>query len=139
MKKSKRQQKIVDLITAGNIATQEELNSHLEVSGFFVNQSSVSRDLDELGIVKVNGFYSLPQLRPAANAFGISTLDTAGDNLIVARCEPGLATAAAVAIDRAKIPDIVGTIAGDDTIFVAVKDRNAQKQTIRRIRGIFDG
>jgi len=139
MKKSKRQQRIVDLITAGNVSTQEELNSLLEESGFFVNQSSISRDLDELGIVKVNGFYSLPMLRPASNAFGVSSLDTAGDNLVVARCEPGLAAAAAVAIDRAKIPEIVGTIAGDDTIFVAVKDRNAQKQTIRSIRRIFDG
>ena len=139
MKKSKRQQKIVDLITARDIPTQEELTELLEAGGCSATQSSVSRDLDELGIVKVNGFYSLPSLRAGANPFGLSGLDTAGANLIVARCEPGLAAAAAVAIDREKLPQIVGTLAGDDTIFVAVKDRNSQKQAIRRIRALFDG
>jgi len=139
MKKSKRQQRIVDLVTAGNVATQEELSDLLGKSGFPVTQSSISRDLDELGIVKVNGSYSLPRLRAGSNIFGLSGIESAGENLIVARCEPGLAAAAAVAIDREKIPEIVGTIAGDDTIFVAVKDRQAQKQTIRRIRTIFDG
>lgn len=138
MKKSKRQQKILDLITAKNISTQEELNELLEKSGIFVNQSSVSRDLDELGIIKVNGFYSLPQIQNQANAFGLVGLETAGDVLVIAKCEPGLASAIAVLIDRAKIPEIVGTIAGDDTIFIAVKDKNHQKLVVKKVWEIFE-
>lgn len=139
MNKAERQQKIVDLITAGNIPTQELLSELLEGAGFSVNQSSISRDLDELGIVKVNGFYSLPQIEQKGNAFGFSGLDTAGDNLVVVRCEPGLAAAAAVAIDRAKITEIVGTIAGDDTIFIATRDRHDQRSTMRRVREVLGG
>lgn len=139
MNKAARQQKIVDLITAGDISTQEALADLLEAGGFAVTQSSISRDLDEMGIIKVNGYYSLPQIEKKGNAFGISALDTAGDNLVVVRCEPGLATAAAVSIDRAKIDEIVGTIAGDDTIFVAVKNRSDQRTAVSRIRGVLSG
>lgn len=138
MKKSKRQQKILDLITAKNISTQEDLNDLLEKNGIYVNQSSVSRDLDELGIVKINGFYSQPQIKSEANTFGLLGLETAGDILIVAKCESGLASAVAVLIDREKIAEIVGTIAGDDTIFVAVKDKNDQKSVIKKIWEVFE-
>jgi transcriptional regulator of arginine metabolism len=139
MKKSKRQQKIIDLITVNNIATQEELTDLLEKEGFFINQSSISRDLDELGVVKVNGFYSKPVLPEKANRFGLLGLDTAGDNLIVARCEPGLASAVAVRIDREKIKEIVGTLAGDDTIFIAVKSRADQKNVVKKLGEMFGG
>lgn len=137
MKKSKRQQKILDLITAKNISTQEDLNDLLEQNGIYVNQSSVSRDLDELGIVKINGFYSQPHTKNDSNAFGLLGLETAGDALVVAKCESGLASAVAVLIDREKITEIVGTIAGDDTIFIAVKDKNDQKTVIKKIWEIF--
>ncbi|MCB1024335.1 MAG: arginine repressor [Acidobacteria bacterium] len=138
MKKSKRQQKIIDLITAQNIPTQEDLNELLEKAGIYVNQSSVSRDLDELGVVKINGSYSLPNVQKEANTFGLHSLETAGEILVVAKCEPGLASAVAVLIDREKIAEIVGTIAGDDTIFVAVKDKNDQKSVIRKIWKVFE-
>lgn len=137
MKKSKRQQAVLDLISVKNIPTQEELIDCLEKKGIFVNQSSVSRDLDELGIVKVNGFYSPPQVSNNAGAFGLLGLETAGDALIVVKCGSGLASAVAVLIDRAKVPEIVGTIAGDDTIFVAVKDKSHQKLVKRKIWEIF--
>lgn len=138
MKKSKRQQKILGLIAAKNISTQEELNELLEQNGIYVNQSSISRDLDELWIVKINGFYSQPQIKNKANTFGLLGLETAGDILVVAKCEPGLASGVAVLIDREKIVEIVGTIAGDDTIFIAVKDAKAQKAAIRKIWEIFE-
>ncbi len=138
MKKSKRQQKIIDLITAQNIPTQEELSELLKKAGIYVNQSSVSRDLDELGVVKINGFYALLKVQYEPNAFGLLGIDTAGDNMIVAKCEPGVASAVAVLIDRAKIPELVGTLAGDDTIFIAVKDKNDQKAVIRKIWEVFD-
>jgi transcriptional regulator of arginine metabolism len=137
MLKEKRQQTILDLIRAKNIARQEELTSMLSGAGYAVNQSSVSRDLIELGVIKANGFYALPQPDRARN-FGLLALNTAGDNLIVAKCESGLASAVAVRIDRAKIVEIVGTIAGDDTIFIAVNERRRQKNVIKKIWETFE-
>ena len=138
MIKQKRQQKILNLIQAKNIATQEELTEFLSKAEFGVTQSSVSRDLEQLGIIKVNGFYALPKASNEARESGLLSLETSGDNLIVAKCESGLASAVAVRIDNARIVEIVGTLAGDDTIFVAVKDAKAQKATIKKIWEMFE-
>ncbi len=132
---------ILKLIAAKQISRQEELAGLLEEKGFSVTQSSVSRDLLDLGIGKIHGYYALPKKDASGggvDAFGLLSLDTAGDNLIVARCEPGLASAVAVRIDDAGINEIVGTIAGDDTIFIAVKDKNAQRAAIKKIWEIFE-
>jgi transcriptional regulator of arginine metabolism len=137
MYKEKRQETILNLIRAKNIGKQEELTEYLSKAGFAVTQSSVSRDLVELGIIKANGFYALPRAENKKN-FGLISLETAGENLIVAKCESGLASAVAVQIDRAKIPEIVGTIAGDDTIFIAVKDFREQKKAIKNIWELFE-
>lgn len=137
MQKEERQNSILSLIQAQQISTQEELSDLLEKKGFSVTQSSVSRDLDELGIIKLNGFYSLPQKPQSAVAFGLLKLAAAGENLIVAKCEPGLASAIAVRIDAAGIREMIGTIAGDDTIFIAVGDKHEQKTVIRKIWEIF--
>lgn len=137
MYKEKRQETILNLIRAKNIGKQEELTEHLSKSGFAVTQSSVSRDLVELGVIKANGFYALPRAENRKN-FGLISLDTAGENLVVAKCESGLASAVAVQIDRAKIAGIVGTIAGDDTIFIAVKDYREQKKVIKKIWELFE-
>ncbi len=135
MIKNERQQTILNLINAGNIATQERLTKSLSEAGFEVTQSSVSRDLDELGIVKRGGFYSLPSNKNAR--FGFIGLESAGENLLVAKCESGLASAVAVQIDRSKIVEIVGTIAGDDTIFIAVKNAKSQKSAIKKLWELF--
>ena len=136
--KERRQTALLKFINAKQISKQEELTFLLEKKGFNVNQSSVSRDLDELGIVKVNGFYALPQKPKNAIAFGLLNLVTAGENLIVAKCDPGLASAVAVRIDSANIFEIVGTIAGDDTIFIAVKDSTHRKAAIKKVWEIFE-
>ncbi len=133
MIKEKRQRKICSLIQAKNIGTQDELTELLLKAGFSVTQSSVSRDLEKIGIVKVNGFYALPQTTNGTSKFGLLSLETAGEHLIVARCESGLASAVAVRIDNAKLSELVGTIAGDDTIFIAVKDTKSQKAVIKKI------
>ncbi|MDQ3129557.1 MAG: arginine repressor [Acidobacteriota bacterium] len=138
MIKEKRQEKIRDLIQTSNIVTQGELTELLLKDGFSVTQSSVSRDLEQIGIVKVNGFYALPQTTEGVQKFGLLSLDTAGENLIVAKCESGLASAVAVRIDSAKVPEIIGTIAGDDTIFIAVKDKKSQKSVMKIIWKIFE-
>jgi len=138
MIKERRQEKIRDLIQTSNIVTQGELTELLLKDGFSVTQSSVSRDLEQIGIVKVNGFYALPQITNGVQKFGLLSLDTAGENLIVAKCESGLASAVAVRIDSAKVPEIIGTIAGDDTIFITVKDKKSQKSVMKIIWKIFE-
>ena len=100
-------------------------------------QPSISRDLEELGVVKHNGHYTLPRAAAGAAAHGLLGLDPAGDCLVVAKCEPGLASAVAVAIDRAGIDEIVGTVAGEDTIFIAVHERKAQRAAIKKIWELF--
>lgn len=138
MLKEQRQTAILKFINSRQIAKQEDLTALLEKKGFTVTQSSVSRDLDDLGIIKVGGFYALPQKPKNAISFGLLSLDTAGDSLIVAVCEAGLASAIAVRIDAAEIFGIVGTIAGDDTIFIAVKDAKTQKFVMKKIWEIFE-
>lgn len=138
MQKEQRQTAILKLISTRHIGRQEELTELLEKKGFSVTQSSVSRDLLDLGIIKANGFYALPQKPRNAIAFGLLSLKTAGENLIVAKCEPGLASAVAVRIDSVNIEEIVGTIAGDDTIFIAVGGKDEQKVVIKKIWEIFD-
>jgi transcriptional regulator of arginine metabolism len=137
MDKEKRQQKLLSLIRAKPVSTQGELAAHLERGGFAATQSSISRDLEELGIVKRRGRYVVPGATDGGAARGLVSLDVAGDALVVARCEPGLASAVAVRIDGAAIKEIVGTLAGEDTIFIAVAERKAQRMVIRKIWELF--
>jgi transcriptional regulator of arginine metabolism len=137
MIKETRQKKILSLIRAKRIGTQEDLTAHLERAGVTATQSSVSRDLVELGIIKHQGHYKVPKATSGAAARGLLDLEMAGDALVVARCEPGLASSVAVEIDRVTIPEIVGTIAGEDTIFIAVTERKAQRAAIKKIWEIF--
>jgi transcriptional regulator of arginine metabolism len=137
MLKETRQKKILSLIRARRIGTQEELTDYLERSGVTATQSSVSRDLEELGIIKRQGYYTLPHASNGRAAHGLLSLDAAGDALVVAKCEPGLASAVAVEIDRAHISEIVGTLAGEDTIFIAVNERKAQRTAIKKIWELF--
>jgi len=136
MQKAARQKRILSLIRARPIGTQEELRSLLEKAGLAATQSSVSRDLEELGVVKHHGHYTVPQTNGAA-VRGLLSLDTAGDNLIVVRTEPGLASAVAVEIDRAAVSEIVGTLAGEDTIFIAVNDAKGQRAAIKKVWELF--
>ena len=134
MNKRERQQTILSLIQARPIGTQEDLCALLERAGVAVTQSSVSRDLEELGIVKQHGHYTLPR---ANTARGLLSLDQSGDSLVVARTMPGLASAVAVEIDAAAFPEVIGTIAGEDTIFIAVRDAKAQRPTIKQVWELF--
>ena len=120
MRTNDRHQVILDLIAVRPIERQDELARLLAERGFSVTQASVSRDLEKLGIVKHNGRYARETVRQTG-AFGPVSFAESGENLIVVKCRSGLASGAAVRVDSAAIPEIIGTIAGDDTIFVAVK------------------
>lgn len=139
MQKEERQETILKVIAAMRITRQEELVQALKDHGFEVTQASVSRDLEELGIIKVKGAYARPDRTMDRLGIGVTAIETAGPNLIVAKTHAGLASASAVRIDGAKLEDIVGTIAGDDTIFIAVKDAQSQKATIKELWELFDG
>lgn len=133
MQKSERQQALLKLISAERIASQADLAKRLRSRNFNVTQASISRDLEELGVIKSAGIYTLPKRPSGISLFGLTSLEPAGDCLIVAKCDSGLASAAAVRIDGARISQIVGTIAGDDTIFIAVRDAKDQRTAIRKI------
>ena len=137
MQKGERQNAVLELISQNQIGTQEELSELLESKGFAVNQSSVSRDLVELGIIKVNGFYSVPNKSNYAG-FGLLSLEIAGESLIVAKTDTGFAAAVCVRIDNAKILEIVGTIAGEDTIFIAVRGSKEQRIVLKKVWELFE-
>jgi len=136
MVKRARQKHLLNLIRAKRIGTQEELRAHLERSGVPATQSSVSRDLEELGVVKHHGFYALPHAN-GDSARGLVSLEVAGEVLVVARCLPGRASSVSVEIDDAAMQEIVGTLAGEDTIFVATRDSKSQRTAIKKIWEMF--
>lgn len=137
MQKKERQDFILKLIGTEQIARQDLLAEKLGQGGFVVTQASVSRDLEELGISKNNGIYELPSAGSGAIRYGLKSLSSAGANLIVGRCDPGLASAITVRIDAAGIDEIIGTIAGDDTIFIAVPDTDKQVSAVAKIWNLF--
>lgn len=137
MQKKERQDFIIKLIGSERISRQDLLAEKLGQGGFVVTQASVSRDLEELGITKNDGVYKLPSVSPGAMRYGLKSLMPAGDNLVVGKCDPGLASAITVRIDAAKIDEIVGTIAGDDTIFIAVSNAETQASAIAKIWNLF--
>lgn len=133
MQNADRQQVILDLIASQSVSRQGELAQMLTEKGFSVTQASVSRDLERLGVTKLNGRY-VQQPRTRDGTYGPVTVTVAGENLVVVKCRSGLASAAAVLIDASAIPEVVGTIAGDDTIFVAVAGAKEQARAVKAIR-----
>ena len=133
--KRKRQDILLTMIQRRKLSTQGELVEGLASLGIRATQSSVSRDLEELGIVKVQGHYAPPGLARGFGPRGLLHLEPAGDALIVASCEPGIASAVSVEIDKAELPGIVGTIAGDDTVLAVCTDHKQAKALVRQLAG----
>ena len=137
----KRHLKILELISTRAVRTQEELAEALAAQGWDVTQSSVSRDITALRLVKVDGAYCRPPRGASPTdpderriAEGVLTIEPAGEALVVLHTPPGEANRVAVALDRLAWPEVIGTIAGDDTIFLAVKDSAAQRRVTRTVR-----
>jgi transcriptional regulator of arginine metabolism len=132
--KQQRQRLIADWLRDGRIGSQEELVARLGLAGISATQTTVSRDLDELGAVKQRDGgtirYVLPDRIDRSQASErldrilgewVMSIETAG-SLVVMRTPPGSANLVASAMDAADLPEVAGTIAGDDTIFVALCD-----------------
>ena len=134
MNPQERRREILRLVRERDLSTQSELAEALHETGHEAVQTTVSRDVAELGLVKVRSdsgrlVYRPPEERDPARMTRLAnelrrvatSLDSTG-NLVIVRTPPGYANALARAIDEAAHPDVAGTIAGDDTIFVAARD-----------------
>jgi transcriptional regulator of arginine metabolism len=133
--RSRRQKAIAELIREDALGSQEEVTSRLRAQGFSVTQATVSRDLDQMGAVKVKRSgvmsYALPDQLADSDwaasrlakivADWVQSVEAAG-NLLVLRTPPGSAHLVGLALDQAKLPEIAGTISGDDTLFIALRD-----------------
>ncbi len=129
---------IATVIRNRPIGNQQELADLLSRKGVETTQSSISRDLKKLGVVKVSGRYQLPQISTGESPV-VDRLDAtlAGPNLIVLKTGPGNANRAALLIDNAAITGLLGTIAGDDTIFIAVASEKDQPRVLKRVFALF--
>lgn len=138
-----RRELILDLLRQQRVTRQSELVELLAARGFPATQSSVSRDLRDLGVAKVGERYLAPQnIRGPATDFGALTgfvtgWSVAGPHLTVIRTSIGAAQSVAVAVDRAGWSEVVGTISGDDTIFVATASARGQQTLLARLTQIF--
>jgi transcriptional regulator of arginine metabolism len=135
---------IMRILRAGLVKKQADLVRLLKKEGHGVNQSSISRDLRDLGVLKASGRYVLPadEVTRTNGDFGTLTqfvreLRRAGPSITVLRTTIGAAQSVAVAIDRAEWPEVAGTISGDDTIFIATASLHAQAELIARLRTLF--
>ena len=136
---SERRAAILELLTAGPVETQQALVKALRARGLKVTQSSVSRDLRDLGAVKTASGYSMPQVdrdaeeELAAVAPLLRSTSAAGAHLLVIKTAVGAAQRVALALDRSGWPEIVGNIGGDDTVFVATTSSSGQKLLVSKI------
>jgi len=136
MSKAYRHGQILKLIHARNIHTQEELARELQQAGIAATQVTLSRDIRELRLVKTRDGYRDMQPEEAGPSFANLAAEFLHDvrvaqNLVVLRTSPGHANSVAVALDSEDWPQVVGTLAGDDTILVIAPD-NATAEEVRR-------
>jgi transcriptional regulator of arginine metabolism len=140
----RRRQAVARILRDARVATQEELLGALRREGFRATQATLSRDLARLSARRVSrpdgSFYELGDGPPATAAAAVSglvaTVDTNG-SLVVIRTAPGSAPAVARAIDLARVPGVLGTIAGDDTVFVAPSRGRGAGALSGKLAGLF--
>jgi transcriptional regulator of arginine metabolism len=137
----KRRKAIVAILRSRRVARQAELVRLLKERGIRVTQSSVSRDLRQLGITKLDtGYQQLEQPDPETDrdaallAEFVRDVRAAGGNLTVVKTAEGAAQRVALYLDRSGWPEIVGTVSGDDTIFVATRGGGDQRRLLARLR-----
>ena len=140
--KKARQGRILEIVRKRSVRSQEELSSILSTENVPVTQSTLSRDIRELGLIKARGKYQSPEdkLPPAQNEYLRRALEQyvlstgVSGNIVVVKTSPGNAHSVGVVLDAAQWPEVMGTIAGDDTIFVLAQNGRAGKKILERIR-----
>ena len=138
-----RHEKIIELIRQYEIDTQEELAARLNEAGFKVTQATVSRDIRALKMTKVAGsngksrYAILEEHTPDVLSDKDAVISmNIGQNIVVVKTIPGMAMAAAAALDAMKWPEILGCIAGDDTIMCVVKTSEQAPGVVQKLGGI---
>lgn len=135
----RRRRAVLEAIAGERIATQEQLVAALARRGIEASQASVSRDIAALRLVKVDGRWTAPSLEPGDDSLEarirgrLLSVAPAGDHLLVLTTPPGEAGGVALALDGLELGGVVGTVAGDDTIFVAVADAAASAAVAARL------
>ncbi len=145
--KKARQGKIVDLVRTQSIRSQQELSRHLLAADVPVTQATLSRDIRDLGLIKARGRYRLPVEMPQEAYNGLLrrtfeqyVLSTGiSGNMVVIRTSPGNAHSVGVVLDAASWPEVLGTVAGDDTIFVLARSSRSGRDVLQKIRGFAPG
>ena len=149
--KSKRQAKIMEIISTTNVETQEQLLDALREAGFNSTQATISRDIKELRIVKeltsLGTYRYTTAAREVPSTFSgrlnaifrecVTSFDYA-QNIIVIHTLPGLAGAAASALDAMNMSVVLGTLAGDDTVFIVMRDNNAAAAFCGEIKSLLN-
>lgn len=144
MSAAKRRALILDLLRRGPVATQQDLGRRLSDLGMAATQTTLSRDLSALGAVKTNLGYQLPGRASngggRTGAFGEPILSTQiGDTMLVIRTPPAHAHPVAQRLDEMEDPDVLGTIAGDDTVFVAMRSVTSARRLSQELAGAVPG
>lgn len=145
MARNTRQFKILELIADKSIETQEELAAELVAAGFNVTQATVSRDIKELGLVKINEHGRQRYVNEAAgskhyssniaNIYRNAVLSiTSAQNLVVIKTVPGGASTVGMNIDRLESGDVLGCVAGDDTVLAVARTNEAAEEIANRLR-----
>lgn len=145
MTRNTRQFKILELIADKPIETQEELANELVNAGFAVTQATVSRDIKELGLVKISDHGKQRYVRETSgtkhyssnivNIYRNAVLSiTSAQNLIVIKTVPGGASTVGMNIDRMEHDDVLGCVAGDDTVFAVARTSEAAEEVANRLR-----
>jgi transcriptional regulator of arginine metabolism len=136
-----RRQAIARILREHRVSRQSELVELLRAAGFLATQSSVSRDLKDLGAAKLKEGYTLPETADGDGGDSMFTvaelvrdIRAAGPNLLVITTAVGAAQRVAVTLDRTNWPEIVGTLSGDDTIFIATSSSTQQRRLRGRLR-----
>lgn len=142
--KNRRQRRILEIVANETIGTQKELAERLQQEGFETTQATISRDIKELLLVKVNiggdrYKYVIAQETPVTDAKlrmvlreFILSYDYS-ENLLILNTAPGNANTVASAIDRARWPQVIGTLAGDDTVMLVIKPKEAVQEVVEKI------
>lgn len=132
--RDERLSQIRQIIASQSVKNQEELAQLLTDAGYSCTQSSVSRDLHDLGVVKSDGKYTLKETE-IMQRLGILSAVPAGPNLLVVKTSVGAAQLVGVQIDHLGLSQIIGTVAGDDTIFIATANQ-ADQSIVAQAMGV---
>lgn len=148
--KHARQEKILQIITENTVETQEQLIEKLTEAGFNVTQATVSRDVRELKLTKIScgfGVYKYVVSNKDTHSHSakflnmlkemVTAVDHAG-NLVVVKTYPGMAQAAAAALDSMEYPEIIGSIAGDDTVLLVIRSAEATRAFSLELQGLIN-